>query len=120
MAESTQLNIVRQKRFRNWHWQHWEDRNTVNEWTHKRNEMVLSFVSSLSLEHPHILDVGCSPGRYMDKLSHFGKVTRIDFSEEAIDTARFRFPHIAFIGRNLYDHSLPVGPFDLVVSQEVI
>jgi SAM-dependent methyltransferase len=121
MPESTQTTtIVRQKRFRNWHGQHWEDRKAVNEWKQKRYEMVLGFVSSLSLEHPHILEIGCGPAWYMDRLAQFGKVVGIDLSEEATDRARFRSAEITYIAGNLYDYSLPVGPFDLVVSQEVI
>jgi SAM-dependent methyltransferase len=120
MSAAKHPTIDEQKRFWDWHWQHWQDRKTVNEWKDRRHEMVLSFVSSLGLDNPLILDVGCGPGWYTNKLSRFGTVTGIDLSEEAIQMARSRFPHIRFIARNLYDDPLPAGHFDVVVSQEVI
>src|SRR6266851_2532979 len=109
MVSRLQPTLNEQKRFWDWHWQHWQDRRTVNEWKDKRHEMVLSFIRSLGLDNPLILDVGCGPGWYTNKLSHFGRVTGIDLSEEAITMARSRFPHITFFARNVYDDSLPIG-----------
>jgi len=109
-----------QKRFWDWHWQHWHDRRTVNEWKQRRHEKVLSFVKSVAVDHPLILDVGCGPGWYTDKLAAFGRVTGIDLSEEAISMARTRFPHISFVAGNIYEHLFPAGHFGIVVSQEVI
>jgi len=120
MSTRTQPTIDEQKRFWDWHWQHWQDRKTVNEWKDKRHERVLSFVRSVELDNPLILDVGCGPGWYTNKLSAFGTVTAMDLSEEAIQMARSRFPHITFLAGNLYDDPLPAGRFDIVVSQEVI
>jgi 2-polyprenyl-3-methyl-5-hydroxy-6-metoxy-1,4-benzoquinol methylase len=120
MSASTQPTMSEQKKFWDWHWQHWQDRKTVNEWKHRRHEKVLSFVKSVAADRPLILDVGCGPGWYTDKLAAFGRVTGIDLSEEAISMARSRFPHISFIAGNIYTHSLPAGHFEIVVSQEVI
>jgi len=117
---STQPTISEQKNFWDWHWQHWQDRRTVNEWKQRRHEKVLSFVKSVAVGRPLILDVGCGPGWYSDKLAAFGQVTGIDLSEEAISMARTRFPHVSFIAGNIYQHAFPAGHFDIVVSQEVI
>ncbi len=108
-----------QKQFWDWHWQHWKERRTINEWKDKRHEVVLTFLSLLSLDHPRILDLGCGPGWYTEKLAHFGPTTGIDLSEEAIQMAQARFPHIKFISGNLYDLPLPAEHYDVVVSQEV-
>jgi len=119
MSASTQPTIAEQKEFWNWHWQHWQDRKTVNEWKQTRHERVLAFLASLSLHQPAILDVGCGPGWYTDTLRRFGPVTGIDLSEEAITIAKSRFPEIHFIAGNFYELALQ-NQFDLVVSQEVI
>src|SRR5438128_11089024 len=120
MSATTRPTISEQKSFWDWHWQHWQDRKTINEWKQRRHEMVLSFVKAVATNRPSILDVGCGPGWYTANLSAFGQVTGIDLSEEAIRMAKSRFPHITFVAGNIYQHSLPPGHFDLVVSQEVI
>jgi len=120
MSTSTQPTISEQKSFWDWHWQHWQDRRTVNEWKQRRHEKVLSFVKSVAVGRPLILDVGCGPGWYTDKLAAFGRVTGIDLSEEAIGMARSRFPRISFIAGNIYQQAFPSGHFGMVVSQEVI
>ncbi|HYR88032.1 MAG TPA: class I SAM-dependent methyltransferase [Terriglobia bacterium] len=120
MSASTRPTISEQKDFWNWHWQHWQDRRTVNEWKQRRHEKVLSFVNAVAVDRPLILDVGCGPGWYTDKLAAFGQVTGIDLSQEAITMARTRFPHISFIAGNIYQHAFPADHFGIVVSQEVI
>ena len=120
MSATTRPTISEQKNFWDWHWQHWQDRKTINEWKQRRHEKVLSFVKSVAVDRPRILDVGCGPGWYTDKLAVCGQVTGLDLSEEAISMARTRFPHISFIAGNIYEHALQAGHFDIVVSQEVI
>ena len=120
MPTSYQPTVDDQKRFWDWHWQHWQERKTINSWKDKRHEMVLGFLRSLALNHPRILDVGCGPGWYTERLANFGETTGIDLSEEAISMAKSRFPHITFVVGNLYEMLLPSEHFDVVVSQEVI
>src|SRR5437870_9740293 len=120
MSASIQPTIDQQKGFWNWHWQNWDKRKTVNEWKQKRHEAVLTCLASLGNDKLRILDVGCGPGWYTDKVARFGQVTGMDLSEEAIAMARSRFPHITFIAGNIYEYPLPAGHFDAVVSQEVI
>jgi 2-polyprenyl-3-methyl-5-hydroxy-6-metoxy-1,4-benzoquinol methylase len=111
--------IDEQRDFWDWHWEHWQERKTINEWKNRRHETILSSLHSLSLEHPRILDLGCGPGWYTESLASFGTTTGVDISEEAIRMAKSRFPNIQFIAGNLYDLPLPTEHFDVVVSQEV-
>ncbi len=120
MSVSHYPTLGNQRRFWDRHWQNWEGRKTINEWSLKRNGAILAFLRSLSLDHPTILDLGCGPGWFTESLAHFGKVTAIDLSEEAITRARSQFPHITFVPGNLFEIPLPAGHFDVVTSQEVI
>jgi 2-polyprenyl-3-methyl-5-hydroxy-6-metoxy-1,4-benzoquinol methylase len=109
-----------QRQFWNWHWGHWRDRKTVNEWKEARHETVLHFLSTLPVAHPTILDLGCGPGRFTVRLARFGEVTGIDLSEQAIAMAKTQYPQVTFLAGNLYDYPLPRNRFDVVVSQEVV
>ncbi len=112
--------IERQRAFWNWHWKHWRERRTINEWKNARHNEVLACLRSLSLERPRILDIGCGPGWYTEGFAALGEVTGIDLSEEAIAMARSRFPSVTFLVGNVYDCPLPISHFDAVVSQEVV
>jgi 2-polyprenyl-3-methyl-5-hydroxy-6-metoxy-1,4-benzoquinol methylase len=119
MSTARRPAIDDQKRFWDWHWQHWQERRTVNAWKDKRHATILAFLRSLRLDQPMILDLGCGPGWYTEKLAQFGPTTGVDLSEEAISMAKSRFPHITFVAANLYELQLPAARFDVVVSQEV-
>jgi 2-polyprenyl-3-methyl-5-hydroxy-6-metoxy-1,4-benzoquinol methylase len=112
--------LEEQSRFWDWHWRHSEERRTVNDWKDRRHEMVLGFLSSLDLDHPEILDLGCGPGWYTEKFAAFGQVTGVDLSDEAIAMAKERFPEVTFHVGNLYELPLPAEHYDVVISQEVI
>jgi 2-polyprenyl-3-methyl-5-hydroxy-6-metoxy-1,4-benzoquinol methylase len=120
MSSSYHPSFDEQKQFWDWHWQHWQDRKTINEWKDKRHSAVVALLESLSLTRPRILDVGCGPGWYTDKFADFGDVTGVDISEDAIKMAKSRFPHIKFLAGNFYELSLPANSFDVVITQEVI
>src|SRR5439155_10093075 len=120
MSCLTQPSIDEKKRFWDWHWQHWRDRRTINQWKDQRHERVLQFVGSVAGHRSRILDIGCGPGRYTSQLARFGDVTGIDLSEEAIANDKERFAHITFIAGNLYEYPFPAKHFDIVVAQEVI
>jgi len=109
-----------QRQFWDWHWQHWQKRRTVNPWKDRRHETILTLLRTLRLNHPQILDIGCGPGWYTEKLAQFGQTTGIDLSDEAISIAQSRFPHVTFLVGDIYEMPLPAGHFDVVVSQEVI
>ena len=113
-------SIWEQRRFWDWHWEHWQERRTINDWKDKRHDTMLTMLSELRLDHSKLLDLGCGPGRYTEKLTRFGQVTGIDLSEQAINVARSRYPGITFVAGSLYELPLPREYFDVVVSQEVI
>src|SRR2546422_2284565 len=85
MSHLHQPSLEDQKNFWNWHWQHWQERKTVNEWKQQRHETVLAFLRSLHLDDPSILDVGCGPGWFTERLARFCAVTGIGLLEEAIN-----------------------------------
>jgi 2-polyprenyl-3-methyl-5-hydroxy-6-metoxy-1,4-benzoquinol methylase len=120
MQISSHPTMDEQQKFWDWHWQHWQERKTINEWKLKRAEWILKMIASLPLERPKILDLGCGRGWFAGWLTRLGEVTGIDLSAEAIAGARSQFPKVNFIAADLYKYPLPAGYFDVVVSQEVI
>ncbi len=104
--------------------QYWDDRwgreRDPNGWQLRRGETILTFLRSLSLHQPKILDLGCGTGWFTDQLRDIGKPTGIDLSETAIGLARFQYPDITFIAADLYKSTFQAGTFDVVVAQEVI
>jgi len=120
MSSSDYPALSDQKQFWNWHWQHWQERKTANEWSLKRNRRIMGLLRSLPLARPRILDLGCGPGWFTEELAHFGLATGVDLSQEAIAMAKSRVPQATFLAGNLFEISLPAKHFDVVVSQEVI
>jgi ubiquinone/menaquinone biosynthesis C-methylase UbiE len=100
--------------------QRWDKTKMPNAWSIRRGETILRFLRSLPLSHPKILDIGCGTGWFTEQLSHLGTATGIDLSETTIAIAKSRFPDITFIAGDLFETSLPVAEFDIVVAQEVI
>jgi 2-polyprenyl-3-methyl-5-hydroxy-6-metoxy-1,4-benzoquinol methylase len=109
-----------QRQFWNWHWQHWKERKTSNDWTERRGELMLHLIRSLPLSNPKLLDLGCGRGSYTERLAEIGEATGIDLSSDAIASARERNPTICYIAGDVYQAELPANHFDVVVSQEVI
>jgi ubiquinone/menaquinone biosynthesis C-methylase UbiE len=81
---------------------------------------MLSWLHSLQLEHPKILDFGCGVGWFTEQLTDMGPATGIDVSEEAITLARSRYSRASFVAGDVLEMPLPIGEYDVVVSQEVI
>lgn len=109
-----------QKRFWNWHWQNWEERKVLNDWTERRAQEIVGLIQKLGLQNPRILDLGCGRGWFTERLTEFGETHGIDLSPEAIAAARARRLDINYTVGNIYDAPLPKNYFDVVVSQEVI
>ena len=112
--------VDEQRQFWNWHWQHWRERKTNNDWTEQRGELMLQIIRSFRLNSPKLLDLGCGRGWYTEKLAELGEATGIDLSPDAIAVAKERNPKIHYIAGNIYEANLPKNHFDVVVSQEVI
>ena len=66
-----------------------------------------------------ILDFGCGTGWLGASLTSFGDVTGIDLSPAAIEHGRQEFPGVHLIAGSFTDEAL-VGPFDLIISSDVI
>jgi len=120
MEKERTPGIDAQRKFWDWHWQNWQERKTLNEWTARRAEVMLDIIRSLRLEQPKFLDLGCGRGWFTARLAELGEATGVDLSPDAIAAARSEYPGIAFLSGNLYEAPLPVEHFDFVVSQEVI
>jgi SAM-dependent methyltransferase len=112
--------IEDQRRFWNAHWQHWQERKVLNDWTRRRADVICSVFRSLHLKRPSILDLGCGMGWFTEELASFGDVTGMDLSEEAIVQAKCRCPRAKFLVTNILADPLPGERFDVVVSQEVL
>ncbi len=113
-------SIDDQRQFCDWHWQNWEDRKVLNEWTERRANEILKLVRGLNLKQPRILDLGCGRGWFTERLADFGIAHGIDLSPEAIVFAQLRRPDIKYLAGNIYNAPLERNYFDIVISQEVI
>ena len=67
-----------------------------------------------------ICDLGCGNGHISGRLARLGyQVTGVDASPSGIAIARRAYPEVGFV-EALIDRELSLGPFDLVVSSDVI
>lgn len=99
---------------------HWLDTKSLSPWAMDRARLLLDLLERLRLREPRILDLGCGTGWFAELLARFGPTTAVDLSDRAIAAAKLRAPHITWIAGNFFDIALPVGSFDVVVSQQVI
>jgi 2-polyprenyl-3-methyl-5-hydroxy-6-metoxy-1,4-benzoquinol methylase len=113
-------SIDDQRQFWNWHWQNWEQRKVLNDWTERRASEILRLIRELPVQKPRILDFGCGRGWFTERLADLGETHGIDLSPEGIAAAQARRPDITYLAGNIYEASLPRHYFDVVVSQEVI
>jgi 2-polyprenyl-3-methyl-5-hydroxy-6-metoxy-1,4-benzoquinol methylase len=113
-------SISDQRHFWDWHWQNWQDRKVLNQWTERRAKEILNLLKGLNVSNPRILDLGCGCGWFTERLTDLGQSYGIDLSPEAISAAQARRPDITYIAGNLYDAPLQRNFFEVVVSQEVI
>jgi 2-polyprenyl-3-methyl-5-hydroxy-6-metoxy-1,4-benzoquinol methylase len=121
MSTNQQLPSLEQQRsFWNWHWNNWEDRKVLNQWTERRAQEILALIAQCSLNRPKMLDFGCGRGWFTERLADIGEAHGIDLSPEGIAAAQARRPDIHYMAANVYEAPLPLNAFDIVVSQEVI
>ncbi len=112
--------IEDQRQFWDWHWQNWEQRKVLNDWTERRAQEILRLVQGIPLARPRMLDFGCGHGWFTERLADLGEAHGIDLSPGGIVAARARRPDIAYMAGDIYEVPLPKDYFDIVVSQEVI
>jgi SAM-dependent methyltransferase len=101
-------------------WNAWDTQHlqTVGEETRRRGDEVLGLISSLNLERPRILEIGCGNGWLAERLLSFGPVTGVDIADAAIQEARRRVPSAEFHSGNILEMGLPHNSFDVVVTLE--
>ncbi|MBE2252302.1 MAG: class I SAM-dependent methyltransferase [Myxococcus sp.] len=66
-----------------------------------------------------ILDVGCGTGGMFPLLQRFGTVSGAEFSAEARERARRRFPHVPVVPCDL-PHDVPAERYDVITAFDVI
>lgn len=91
----------------------WGASGKQHGWAMQRAAIILGEIAQLGLAEPRMLDFGCGDGWLTAILAQFGSAEGVDL---APDPARRWHPDLQF-------HAAadpPVGPFDVIVSQEVI
>jgi 2-polyprenyl-3-methyl-5-hydroxy-6-metoxy-1,4-benzoquinol methylase len=83
-------------------------------------QLVTSWLSSLALEKPKIIEVGCGAGWLSPYLAKFGKVTATDLAHTVLERAALRYPMIDFVAGDFMDLDFPIGSFDVAVTLEVL
>ena len=64
-------------------------------------------------KNPQILDLGCGAGYESMRMKSLGaKVTGLDFSEESINIAKEKIPHIHFVVEDVLNDYTYLGQFD--------
>jgi len=93
----------------------------VDEYQSRQLDEAVKIVKTLRDAAPDlkILEVGCGTGWLSVALADYGEVTATDFSEAAIEVGRRRAPEVRFVTGDFASVDLG-GPFDLVVSVDVI
>lgn len=80
------------------------------------HEWVLSWLKTSDLKKELCVDFGCGEGDFLDALEGFGKRVGVDFSEEALKTARTKYPKVDFVKGDEKDMDQYTNKGDLVVS----
>lgn len=111
-----------------------KDSNQFDEYVrvrckHPSKQVVLDWLEAEASLGPQfsLLDIGCGPGVFAHMIREHpalgGRVsyTGVDQSENAIGYCRERFDgKAAFLCRDVLRDGLPEGPFDVIVSHEVV
>ncbi|GAB3317599.1 hypothetical protein GCM10027451_35660 [Geodermatophilus aquaeductus] len=87
------------------------------DWVRRRAERL---TRSTDQDGPlRVLDLGCGTGWLGASLTDLGEVTGTDLAPAAIEHAQREFPDVRFLAGGFWEVP-PSGPFDLVISSEVI
>lgn len=105
--------MVGQDAERSYYTARWANEPKANLWAMSRAAQILSELQRTGIKQPRSLDFGCGTGWFTAVLSQFGESVGVDLAPEP---ARAFHPELSFFDVN----NLPAGPFDVVVSQEVL
>ena len=102
-------------------WNAWDIKylQTVSQETLRRGNEALTIISSLNLQRPLILEIGCGNGWLAERLLSFGPVTGVDIADAAIQEARRRVPSGQFHSGDILEMGLPHNSFDVVDPGDV-
>jgi 2-polyprenyl-3-methyl-5-hydroxy-6-metoxy-1,4-benzoquinol methylase len=89
---------------------------------HLKNRIfaITEFLTSLNLDNPEILEIGCGFGVLSRELSRFGTTTGMDLSPKGIAIAQRLNPELAFFSGDALTYEFRENSYDIVISSEVI
>ena len=85
-----------------------------------RREKVVEALAATGRTDLGIIDLGCGLGRLEPHLLAFGRVTGVDLSREAVDTAQRYCPQATFLQGDVQTMLLPEAAYDIVLSIEIL
>ncbi len=113
------IDIQHQRRF-------WNDWNGAHRELHldavprRQAEVVCSWLDGIDRRPLDLLEVGCGAGWFCEQLSHYGRVTATDLSDEVLARARLRTPEVEFVAGDFMSLDFGEARFDVVVTLEVL
>ena len=93
-------------------------------WWHKGKLSLITSLYSKYLKGKkdlNILEIGCGTGEVLTLLKNWGKITGMDFSQEAIEACKKKgFNNLYCEDINILDLSKDYGEFDLILALDVL
>lgn len=86
----------------------------------RQAEVVIGWLEKLGRKDLRILEVGCGAGWFCPELARFGEVIGTDLSDEVLERAKQRWPHIDFIAGDFFALDFAPASFDVIVTLEVL
>jgi 2-polyprenyl-3-methyl-5-hydroxy-6-metoxy-1,4-benzoquinol methylase len=95
-------------------------RDDEHWWYRGRRLVLRAELERLPLEPgPRLLDAGCGSGRTLDELARYGRVSGVDLSPDAVETARRRGHDDVQVAR-VEELPFADGTFDVVTCLDVV
>lgn len=104
-------------------WNGWNADNRehqMSEVSARQAEVILGWIDDIGRENLDILDVGCGSGWFAPALSRYGKVTATDLSDDVLNRAAKRWPHVTFTPGDFMALDFGKATFDVIVTLEVL
>jgi 2-polyprenyl-3-methyl-5-hydroxy-6-metoxy-1,4-benzoquinol methylase len=100
----------------------WEGASYANRLKLIRTVEILDALCQISIEEPHILELGCGTGWLTAILGQFGPAEGLELSPDAVALASKKYSDVKFEQVNLAGWSPPASMhgYDVVVSHEVL
>ncbi|MEO9339321.1 class I SAM-dependent methyltransferase [Mesorhizobium sp. SB112] len=113
------VSVVSQQQF----WNDWNASTReqhLDEVSFRQAEVVKNWLTTIGRKDLDILEVGCGSCWFCEELSQFGRVTGTDLSNEVLDRAQKRMPHVELVAGDFMDLDFGRDRYDLIVSLEVL